>query len=70
MKYFIIGLIKTYQLIPFKCHNYCNHIPKCSDYGIIAINRFGVIKGSYLTFKRIIKCNPFNKKVIDLVKEK
>lgn len=70
MKYLIIGLIKTYQIIPFKSHNLCRHIPKCSDYGIIAINRFGALKGSYLTIKRIINCNPFNKRVIDLVPER
>lgn len=70
MKYFIIGLIKTYQLIPLKCHIYCRHIPTCSNYGIIAIDRFGVIKGGYLTIKRIIRCNRFSKKIIDLVPEK
>lgn len=70
MKYLIICLIKTYQLLPFSSHNYCRHIPKCSDYGIIAIERFGALKGSYLTIKRIMRCNPFNKNTIDLVEER
>ena len=70
MKYFIIGLLKTYQNIPGKFHSYCKHIPTCSEYGIIAVNRFGSIKGLYLTIKRILKCNPWTKQTIDLVPER
>lgn len=70
MKYFIIGLFKTYQMIPGKFHSYCKHIPSCSEYGIIAVQRFGSIKGIYLTIKRILKCNPWTKKTIDLVPER
>ena len=70
MKYLIIGLIKLYQFIPGNFHNYCKHIPSCSNYAIIALNRFGVIKGIYLTVKRILKCNPFSKQKIDLVPER
>ena len=70
MKYLIIGLIKLYQCIPGNFHNYCKHIPSCSNYAIIALNRFGVIKGIYLTVKRILKCNPFSKQKIDLVPER
>ena len=62
MKYLLIGIIKIYQMTPLSCHNNCRHIPTCSNYGIQAIERFGALKGSYLTIKRIIRCNPFTKK--------
>jgi len=62
MKYILIGMIKVYQMIPFSSHNKCRFYPTCSNYGIEAIIRFGAIKGSYLTIKRILRCNPFNKK--------
>ena len=39
----------------------CRFQPTCSNYAIEAINEYGNIKGSYLTIKRILRCNPFNK---------
>ena len=58
MKNMLIYLIKCYQKIPGNFHNYCRHIPTCSNYAIEAIEKHGSIKGSYLSIKRIIKCNP------------
>lgn len=59
MKKILIKLIRIYQLVPGNFHNYCRHYPTCSQYAIIAIDRFGCCKGIYLSIKRIIKCNPF-----------
>lgn len=59
MKYFLVGLIKIYQLIPGPWHQMCRHIPSCSNYGIEAIKVYGSIKGSYLTLLRILRCNPW-----------
>lgn len=59
MKYILIKLIKLYQLIPGPWHSSCRHIPTCSNYGIEAINEYGAFKGSILTFKRILRCNPW-----------
>ena len=61
MKRVIIGLIKLYQQIPGPWHNYCKHQPTCSNYAIGVLNEFGLFKGSFLTIKRIFKCNPFSK---------
>lgn len=58
MKRVLIGCIKLYQKLPFSSHSSCRYVPTCSNYGIEAINRYGSIKGSYLTIKRILKCNP------------
>ena len=59
MKYLLLGLIEIYQMIPGFWHNYCRHIPTCSNYSKEAIKRYGAFIGSILTIKRIIKCNPF-----------
>lgn len=59
MKRVLIGLIKIYQKIPGPWHYSCRHLPTCSQYGIDAINEYGSIKGSILTIKRILKCNPW-----------
>lgn len=59
MKHVIIFFIKIYKKIPTPWHNSCRHIPTCSTYAITALERHGVIKGSYLSIKRILRCNPF-----------
>ena len=58
MKRILIELIKIYQKIPGNFHNYCRHYPTCSNYAIQALETHGSLKGSYLTIKRILKCNP------------
>lgn len=60
MKYIIIFFIKIYQKIPGPWHNYCKHLPTCSNYAIGVFQEFGFLKGFYLSFKRIIKCNHWN----------
>jgi len=53
-----IYLIKIYRIFisPLLGSN-CRHTPTCSEYGIIALKKHGVFKGSFLTAKRILKCN-------------
>ena len=58
MKYIIIFFINLYQKIPFSSHNKCRYIPTCSNYSKEAILTYGSIKGSYLSIKRILRCNP------------
>lgn len=67
MKYFLIGLIKIYQMIPSPTHSMCRHKPTCSEYTKEAIIRFGSIKGCYLGFKRILHCNPWGSSGYDPV---
>jgi len=57
----LIFLIKIYQntlalIFPRSCRFY----PSCSEYGILALKKFGTVKGSWLTIKRIGKCHPFH----------
>ncbi|KFA59868.1 Protein YidD [Gilliamella apicola] len=38
----------------------CRFTPSCSQYSIIALRRFGLIKGGWLTVKRVLKCHPLH----------
>ena len=57
----LIALIRVYQrLISPLLGPHCRFTPTCSSYGIEALRRFGVIKGSWLTVKRVLKCHPLH----------
>jgi uncharacterized protein len=58
-KLFVV-LIKGYKFIlsPY-LPNACRYTPTCSEYGIQAIKKHGALKGSRLTIKRLISCNPW-----------
>jgi putative membrane protein insertion efficiency factor len=70
MKYFLIGLIKIYQLIPGPWHKMCRYTPTCSEYALISIKRFGALKGSIMGIKRIFRCTPWGGKGYDPVPER
>lgn len=70
MKRLFIRLIRFYQKIPGNFHNACKYQPTCSEYAIVALERFGTIKGSYLAFKRILRCAPWGKGGFDPVPER
>lgn len=61
MKRAFIALIRGYQryispLLP----DACIYKPTCSAYAIEAIQKYGAMKGSWLAFKRILRCNPLH----------
>ena len=61
MKYIFMGFIRLYQLtlsrtLPPSCRFY----PSCSHYGYKAIEKYGAIKGSWLTLRRLARCQPFS----------
>lgn len=71
MKKIMLRIIRFYQkrISPLKPRT-CRFYPTCSQYGLEAIDRFGALKGGWLTFIRIIKCQPLHPGGVDLVPEK
>ncbi|WP_281765545.1 membrane protein insertion efficiency factor YidD [Neptunitalea lumnitzerae] len=55
-----ILIIKFYKsfISPFTPAT-CRYTPTCSTYALQALNKHGLIKGSWLALKRIISCNPW-----------
>jgi putative membrane protein insertion efficiency factor len=49
-------------------HGYCRFYPTCSEYGYKAINKYGLIKGGIRMIWRLLRCSPFSKGGIDLLK--
>jgi putative membrane protein insertion efficiency factor len=58
----LIVPIRLYQrfLSQLKIQPTCRFHPTCSSYAIRAIETFGPLKGLYLSFRRILKCQPFH----------
>ena len=61
MRSFFIFLINFYRkyISPLKPPT-CRFYPTCSEYSKEALEKYGVIKGGYLSVIRILKCNPFH----------
>ena len=62
--------VKAYRLIfsPWVGFN-CRYQPTCSQYALEALEKHGGIKGGWLAFKRIIRCNPWGQCGYDPVPE-
>jgi hypothetical protein len=73
----ILKVIKLYQktlsfdhgwLAPQYPYGHCRYYPSCSEYSYQAIDKHGVFKGALMGFWRILRCHPFSKGGIDLLK--
>lgn len=57
----LIFLLQVYRyLISSFMGNHCRFYPSCSKYAQIAIKRYGVCRGSYLTVRRLLCCHPWH----------
>ena len=66
MKKLAIKLLRFYQrrISPLKkpC---CRFYPSCSEYAVLAIQKYGVCRGSIKALWRILRCNPWNPGGVD-----
>lgn len=69
IKRFVLGFIRLYQKTLSFDHGiigkvfgerFCRFYPSCSEYSYQAIERYGVLRGSWIGCKRIIRCHPWN----------
>lgn len=62
----LISIIEFYRkyISPLKkpC---CRFYPTCSQYAILAIKKYGALRGTLKAAWRILRCNPFGKGGVD-----
>ncbi len=61
-KFVVLAIIRLYQrtisrILP---SGTCRFYPSCSHYGFQAIAKYGIIRGGWMAFKRILRCQPFH----------
>lgn len=58
----LLAVIRLYQLTLSRAMpiNTCRFYPSCSRYGFEAIQKHGALKGGWLAFWRVMRCNPLN----------
>ena len=62
MKRIFLSLIRFYQRhISTGTPPSCRFRPTCSAYAYEAIQKYGALKGGWLSLRRLLRCNPFYK---------
>lgn len=55
-----IVLIKIYQKTKVRKYDKCLHYPSCSNYGLLAFQKYNFFVATKKTISRIRDCNPFS----------
>lgn len=62
MKRVLMAMVRFYRaaISPLRppC---CRFYPTCSQYALEALEKYGALKGGYLSVRRVLRCNPFHK---------
>ncbi len=61
VKTFLLLLLRFYKaaispLLPPSCR----FIPTCSEYASVAVDRYGVLRGGWMSVRRLLRCHPFH----------
>ncbi|NNF06767.1 MAG: membrane protein insertion efficiency factor YidD [Candidatus Eisenbacteria bacterium] len=60
-KQFAILLIQGYRrFISPLFPSVCRFHPTCSEYTLVAVREYGLLRGSWMFLKRLAKCHPFH----------
>ena len=66
----LFGLISIYKLIFSQLFTgSCRFVPSCSSYAQEALLKHGALKGSWLAFRRLVRCHPLCEGGLDQVPE-
>jgi putative membrane protein insertion efficiency factor len=63
-------LMRELVCLPIKLYQYlispwikpcCRYYPSCSQYADTAIKEYGITKGIWMAFKRLLRCHPWSR---------
>ena len=60
MKLFGVGMIRLYRVTFFWMPSSCRFEPSCSRYTEQAIQKYGLLRGSWMGAQRIARCGPWD----------
>ncbi len=62
IKRLLLALLRLYRryVSPLKPPT-CRYVPSCSEYALISVEKYGVVKGGLKSLWRVLRCNPFSK---------
>lgn len=60
MKWIGIGLIRIYRRVFAWLPSSCRFYPTCSRYTEQAIEKYGLVRGSWMGARRIVRCHPWH----------
>jgi putative membrane protein insertion efficiency factor len=64
----VIGLLIAYRKVVSPLYGQvCRFYPSCSAYALEAVTVHGVIRGSWLAGRRLVRCHPWNDGGVDHV---
>lgn len=58
-----LRVIRAYRayISPLKIGPCCRFVPTCSQYAEEAVRKHGVVRGSWLALRRLLRCHPFGR---------
>lgn len=64
----LVWLVRLYQVtVSPLLGPVCRYYPSCSAYGVTALERHGLLRGTWLTVRRVLRCHPWARGGVDHV---
>jgi putative membrane protein insertion efficiency factor len=64
----VVLLLRAYRAVVSPVYGpTCRFYPSCSEYALIAVERYGVVHGGWLAVRRLLRCHPWNPGGVDPV---